>query len=649
MAIFSQRVALDNLPVVDNTSFFKNLVSTVGDAIDRKTAGDLVAQSVRNSQAAQNVPYAAPQQQPQMSPGVTNTAPVSPVIRGQQQGSTFQPFIDTVKAGGLTNPYGLAAVAATGRAESGFSPQNAAGAWSDPSQSGQAGTAGGVLSWRADRLQALRNYAATKGEQGNGSPQTQAEFFLQENPQVTAQLQNARSPEEAANIMANAWKFAGYNQPGGEAARRQALTRNYYATTFGNQQEPIVPQSQGDSDPSTMTPAGLQTALGPAPQPTPQAQPGYVDPTVTTAFRGNAQGAAPTVQTQQVIQPRTPQSPGVIASGVTPLTRQNVDPDLIRRLVQNPLTREYGLGVAQQVLGNKPNSSWDFVKLDDGTLARANKQTGAVETLGNFQSAKKNILSNGKGSFLDADTGQWITPPPGTIGANKFGLSPIYGTDPATGQTAIGQLDEQGNFHVVDTKGFVPVGNVTNTNLGTTIVTKDKAGNVIGTSPIDVAGKTAAEAAGKNLAANQQALPSVEAASNQLLSTIDSLTNDPYLDNMLGPVNSRLPTITGEGARVQAKMDQITGQTFLQAYQTLRGGGAITDIEGQKATQSLARLNAAQNPKDYREALNEFRGIVVNAVNRARAQAGKATDAAPPSVGNSGTIRKFNPEIGKIE
>jgi hypothetical protein len=45
-------------------------------------------------------------------------------------------FIDTVKGAGLTNPVGLAAVAAYGRAESGFSPKNVGRTWNDPSASG---------------------------------------------------------------------------------------------------------------------------------------------------------------------------------------------------------------------------------------------------------------------------------------------------------------------------------------------------------------------------------------------------------------------------------------------------------------------------------------------------------------------------------
>lgn len=144
-------------------------------------------------------------------------------------------FIGGVKQAGLTNPVGLGAVAAYGRAESGFSPRNANRTWSDPSESGQAGQAGGIMSWRADRLRNLYSFAQQRGEQpGNISPETQAMFLAQEDPTLIPKLQAARTPEEANGIMAQAWRFAGYNRPGGENARRLAMTQ-HYASRFGQQ------------------------------------------------------------------------------------------------------------------------------------------------------------------------------------------------------------------------------------------------------------------------------------------------------------------------------------------------------------------------------------------------------------------------------
>ncbi|WP_367158458.1 phage tail tip lysozyme, partial [Mesorhizobium sp.] len=127
----------------------------------------------------------------------------------------YNGFMDTVKSK-VTNPYGLAAVAATANAESRFSPKNAFGSWADPSESGQAGTAGGILSWRGPRFAAMRTFAGSNGGDANApSPQLQAQYFLQEDPGLVDALNAAKSPEEAQRLMNNAWKFAGYNRPGG--------------------------------------------------------------------------------------------------------------------------------------------------------------------------------------------------------------------------------------------------------------------------------------------------------------------------------------------------------------------------------------------------------------------------------------------------
>ena len=155
---------------------------------------------------------------------VAATAPSQPIdMTGNE---VYNEFIGAAREGGLTNPFGLAALAATGKAESGFDPGNVNRTWSDPSQSGQPGTAGGILSWRGPRYQAL---AAT----GDLSPRGQGNFFIQENPQLIAALNNAQSVEEAQSAINNAWRFAGYDQPGGETARRLQLARSFLPTFQG--------------------------------------------------------------------------------------------------------------------------------------------------------------------------------------------------------------------------------------------------------------------------------------------------------------------------------------------------------------------------------------------------------------------------------
>lgn len=173
------------------------------------------------------------------SPAVASGEPID--LTGNE---VFSGFIDTVREGGVTNPYALAAIAATGKAESGFSPGNVNRTWADPSESGQPGTAGGIMSWRGPRYQAL---AAT----GDLSPQGQARFFLQEDPNLIAALNNANSLEEAQSLMNNAWRFAGYDRPGGEAARRLSLANSF------------LPTFQGQGEVAALTPEAAIEAVAP--------------------------------------------------------------------------------------------------------------------------------------------------------------------------------------------------------------------------------------------------------------------------------------------------------------------------------------------------------------------------------------------------
>lgn len=167
--------------------------------------------------------------------GATASAPAETASLGTPN-DVENSFVDGVKSAGLTNPFGLGAVAAYGNAESKYAPGNVNRTWSDPSESGTDGTSGGIMSWRDDRLRNLQRFAAQRGEQGNGSPATQAAFLAQEDSTLIPRLNGVKSPEEANQIMASAWRFAGHDRPGGEFARRLSLTQQY-AQRFGGQQQ----------------------------------------------------------------------------------------------------------------------------------------------------------------------------------------------------------------------------------------------------------------------------------------------------------------------------------------------------------------------------------------------------------------------------
>lgn len=78
------------------------------------------------------------------------------------------------------------------------------------------------------------------------------------------------------------------------------------------------------------------------------------------------------------------------------------------------------------------------------------------------------------------------------------------------------------------------------------------------------------------------------------------------------------------------RFKQVKSGAFMDAYNTLRGGGAITDKEGEKGTAALNRMSLATNEKEFIQAANEFRSIVQRGVQRAREQAGQSGAAPRP-------------------
>jgi hypothetical protein len=110
-----------------------------------------------------------------------------------------------------------------------------------------------------------------------------------------------------------------------------------------------------------------------------------------------------------------------------------------------------------------------------------------------------------------------------------------------------------------------------------------------------------------------------------MLMQIDNLLGDAALDQALGIEGIFRKKLGDLGLdpdtkRVRTKVEQLQGGVFLQAFESLKGGGQITELEGKKAEQAMARLNTVQDPVAFREAVNELRIITENGIRRLKGE-----------------------------
>jgi len=136
------------------------------------------------------------------------------------------------------------------------------------------------------------------------------------------------------------------------------------------------------------------------------------------------------------------------------------------------------------------------------------------------------------------------------------------------------------------------------------------------------------------------------------LQTVRSLKNSPGLPAIVGQPFSISKIQKGglgllgaapgtNAADATALWKQIQGQAFLDAFERLRGGGAITQIEGEKATAAKARLDRAQSIEAITSALNDLEGIFLNAQQRAYQKATgqpQGQNAAQPMMPAAGNV-----------
>lgn len=138
---------------------------------------------------------------------------------------------------------------------------------------------------------------------------------------------------------------------------------------------------------------------------------------------------------------------------------------------------------------------------------------------------------------------------------------------------------------------------------------------------------------GEAVTTAQLNLPKMESSAEELLDLTEKLLKHPGKKYAIG-MASKLPVVPGtDQAGFVTMYNQIGGKQFMEAYQTLKGGGQITEVEGQKATEAMARMNRAQNQRDFDQGVKDFQEVIKSGLSRARGAAGQKPAKAGPKVG----------------
>ncbi len=97
-------------------------------------------------------------------------------------------------------------------------------------------------------------------------------------------------------------------------------------------------------------------------------------------------------------------------------------------------------------------------------------------------------------------------------------------------------------------------------------------------------------------------------------------------------------------ADFNARLNEVQGGAFLQAFNTLKGGGSITETEGTKATQAINRMSTAQSEKEFNTAAREYQDVIRTGIARAKAKAANAGGGGVP-MGRGGSAPAAGGEI----
>ena len=206
----------------------------------------------------------------------------------------------------------------------------------------------------------------------------------------------------------------------------------------------------------------------------------------------------------------------------------------------------------------------------------------------------------------------------------EYGLNPQYGVD-ANGNPVIIQLSKSGTSKQTALPDGVALSKQPiKLDAGTHYVLLDPiTRQPIGQVPKDLAGAEAQKEIGTAQGKAQAAAAGDLQAGLNAKELIQSIRSDPARERGTGGTSVFNIVPGTSGYDFQRKVDQAKSGAFLTAIQQMRGLGALSNTEGQTATDAVTRMSTAQTEEGFMEALNDYERIIDQGIARAQSKLGQ--------------------------
>jgi hypothetical protein len=217
---------------------------------------------------------------------------------------------------------------------------------------------------------------------------------------------------------------------------------------------------------------------------------------------------------------------------------------------------------------------------------------------------------------------------------NQFGgpLAPMETIDPATNRPTVvqGRLNQRGVLEPVE---MAPVPLSVNATAGSNLAISPNVARPAPSAAV-VKERQAADKLPEAIAMNTDAIRKID----EMIGGIDATGKPlpgakgkphPGFNEAVGAGfgTAYIPGTQGKSFTIRHK--EVLSQAFLDAFEALKGGGAITEKEGEKATSARTRMDLAQSETEYMAAAREYQGVLKRGVENARARIQRSGGTAP--------------------